>query len=123
MLNIHILYILYTGVSQNPPKINSPRINAMLSELLRLHPLYIRNNIINNNSYNTNNNKYDDINSSIHDDDSNNNEYTMINKKYTSNNNIKTYIKLSIKSLKRFLAKIPAKIRRIWIRLLSYVRI
>ena len=92
----------------------------MLSELLRLHPLYIRNNIINNSC--NNNNKYDNINSSINDDDSNNNEYTMINKKYTSNNNIKTYIKLSIKSLKRFLAEIKAKISR-WIRLLSIVRI
>ena len=94
----------------------------MLSELLRSHPLYIRNNIINNNSYNTNNNKYDNINSSIIDDDSNNNEYTMINKRYT-NNNIKAYIKSNIRLFKRFLAKIKAKISRLWLRLLSLVRI
>ena len=97
----------------------------MLSELLRLHPLYIRNNIINNNSYNTNNNnKYDNSNSnSIHDDDSNNNECTMINKKYNSNNKVASYIKSNIRLFKRILAKIKAKISRIWIRLLSTVRI
>ena len=95
----------------------------MLSELLKLHPLYIRNNIINN-SYTTNNNKYDSINSSIHDDDSNNNEYTMITKKYNNNNNkVASYIKSNIRLFKRFLAKIKAKISRIWLRLLSHVRI